>query len=92
MFTWNKPAYACLATRIPGGERITEEKLCAAEAAEDFLFSVGLENFRVRRMGDAAKIQVPAAQIARVIENRERIVAELKKFYSDVVLDLEVRE
>ncbi len=91
LFTWDKPAYACLATRIPTGEPITEEKLRATEVAEGFLFSHGLTDFRVRRMGDVAKIQVPANQIEKVIENRERIIAELKQYYSDVLLDLEVR-
>lgn len=92
LFTWDKPAYACLATRIPAGEPITEEKLKATETAEDFLFSLGLKDFRVRRLGDAAKIQVPAGQIGMVIENRERILAELKTYYSAVWLDLEVRK
>lgn len=92
LFTWDKPAYACLATRIPTGERITEEKLRTTEAAEDFLFSLGLKDFRVRRFGEAAKIQVPDAQIGKVIENREIIFTELKKYYSAVLLDLEVRE
>lgn len=92
LFTWNKPAYACLATRIPTGEQITEEKLKATEAAEDFLFSLGLSDFRVRKMGTAAKIQVVDSQINKVIENKERIISELKKYYSAVLLDLEVRE
>lgn len=91
LFTWDKPAYACLATRIPAGETMTEEKLKATEAAEDFLFSLGLKDFRVRRMGDAAKIQVPADQIGKILENRERILSKLKKNYSAVLLDLEVR-
>lgn len=91
LFTWDKPAYACLATRIPVGETITEEKLKATEAAEDFLFSLGLKDFRVRRMGDVAKIQVPADQIGKVIENREIILTEFKKYYAAVLLDLEVR-
>ena len=91
LFTWDKPAYACLATRIPAGETMTEEKLEATEAAEDFLFSLGLKDFRVRRMGEAAKIQVPANQIGQIVENRERILSELKKYYSVVLLDLEVR-
>ncbi|MGN1267130.1 MAG: ATP-dependent sacrificial sulfur transferase LarE [Dorea sp.] len=91
LFTWDKPAYACLATRIPVGETITEEKLKATEAAEDFLFSLGLKDFRVRRMGDVAKIQVPTDQIGRVIENREIILTEFKKYYAAVLLDLEVR-
>lgn len=92
LFTWDKPAYACLATRIPTGEIITSEKLRAAEEAEDFLFSLGLRDFRVRRTGDAARIQVSAADVEKIIENRERTVEELKKHYSAVLLDLEVRE
>ena len=92
LFTWDKPSYACLATRIPTGEPITEEKLKATEMSENFLFSLGLKDFRVRRIGDTAKIQVPAGQIGKVIENREVILAELKKYYDAVLLDLEVRE
>ncbi len=92
LFTWNKPAYACLATRVPFGERITEEKLKSTEASEDFLFSLGLKNFRVRRFGGAAKIQVTSDQIENIIENREIILTELRKYYTDVMLDLKVRE
>ena len=91
LFTWNKPAYACLATRVPFGAVITEEALRTTELAEDFLFSLGLKDFRVRRLGEAARIQVPDAQIEKVMENRERILAKLRKYYSAVLLDLEVR-
>lgn len=92
LFTWDKPAYACLATRVPFGEKITEEKLKITEAAEDFLFSLGLKNFRVRMFGGAAKIQVTYAQLENIIENREIILAELGKYYTDVTLDLKVRK
>lgn len=92
LFTWDKPAYACLATRIPTGEIITEEKLWATEETEDFLFSLGLKDFRVRRLGENAKIQVPVTQIGIIIENRKSILTELKKYYSAVLLDLEVRK
>ena len=91
LFTWNKGAYACLATRIPTGERITLEKLAATEKAEDFLFALGFSDFRVRKIGTAAKLQLPAAQLIRALEKRGEILAELKKYYSDVVLDLEAR-
>ena len=91
LFTWDKPAYACLATRIPSGEMITSDKLYATETAENFLFSLGLKDFRVRRFGGAAKIQIPDGQFEKVLENRARILAELKKYYSAVLLDLEVR-
>ena len=91
LFTWNKPAYACLATRIPTGERITKEKLEATEAAESYLFSLGFSDFRVRRIGDTAKLQIPASQLGRVMDHREKIVTELKQYYSTVLLDLEGR-
>lgn len=91
LFTWDKPAYACLATRIPAGETITEEKLVATEASEKYLSALGLTDFRVRRMGDAARLQVQADQMEKVIRNREKIVQELKRYYTAVLLDLEPR-
>lgn len=92
LFTWDKPAYACLATRVSFGESITKEKVEATEASEDFLFTLGLKNFRVRRFKDAAKIEVTADQIEIIIKNRELILKELKQYYSDVMLDLKVRK
>lgn len=92
LFTWNKPAYACLATRISTGEAITEKKLKTTEAAEDFLFSLGLTDFRVRMVGNGAKIQASLDDIDKVIENRNKIYDKLKQYYSNVLLDLEVRE
>lgn len=91
LFTWDKPAYACLATRIPAGERITEEKLTATEAAEAYLSSLGFTDFRVRRMGDMARLQFPEGQLRRVMEKREEIVRELRRYYTAVLLDLEAR-
>ncbi|MDO4489409.1 MAG: ATP-dependent sacrificial sulfur transferase LarE [Eubacteriales bacterium] len=91
LFTWDKPAYACLATRIRTGEKITAEKLIATETAETYLFSLGFTDFRVRMVGDTAKLQVPAGQLDMILSHREEILSELKKYYSTVVLDLEVR-
>lgn len=91
LFTWNKPAYACLATRIPSGERITSEKLTATEESEKYLFSLGFIDFRVRRMGDAARLQFPETQMEEVLARRSEIITELKKYYSAVLLDLESR-
>lgn len=88
---WNKPAYACLSTRIPTGELITKEKLERTERAENFLFSLGFTDFRVRMSGNAAKLQIPASQMEKVIKNRTLIVRELKQYYSAVTLDLEAR-
>ncbi len=91
LFTWDKPAYACLATRIPTGTVITEADLAKTEAAEGFLASLGFTDFRVRMMGDAARIQVAKPQAGRVLEKREEILEGLKKYYTAVLLDLEVR-
>ena len=91
LFTHDKPAYACLATRIPTGEPITPDKLRRTETAESFLSSLGLRDFRVRSVGDTAKLQVTAADLPRVLKFRQEILTELKKHYSGIVLDLEVR-
>lgn len=91
IFTWDKPAYSCLATRINQNEKITEEKLHITEVAEDFLFSLGFNNFRVRMIGDKAKIQISEDQFEKMLQCRKDIVEELKKYYSDVLLDLEAR-
>jgi uncharacterized protein len=56
--TWNKPAFACLASRIPYGERIDREKLSRVEKAEDFLRAKGFRQFRVRSHENLARIEV----------------------------------
>lgn len=91
LFTWDKPAYACLATRVPTGETITAEKLAATERAEGFLAELGFSDFRVRQMNGAARIQLPEAQLPQLLQQRERILAALKPLYGTVLLDLEVR-
>lgn len=91
LFTWDKPAYACLATRIPTGEQITALKLERTEKAEGYLASMGFRDFRVRTMGDSAKIQVTEADLEKLINYRPEIAKELKKYYESVMLDLEVR-
>ena len=92
LFTWDKPAYACLATRIPTGEAITQEKLERTEKAEGYLASLGFRDFRVRSQADAAKLQVTGQDLPRVLEHREEITKELKQYYKAVLLDLEVRK
>lgn len=91
LFTWNKPAYACLATRVPTGEVITAEKLQRTERAEQYLFSMGFTDFRVRLLGNCARIQLPEEQLPLLLNERAAILTELKKYYSAVLLDLEVR-
>lgn len=91
LFTWDKPSYACLATRVPTGERITPEKLAATEAAEGALAALGFSDVRVRLWNGAARIQVPESQMARVLERRAEILSALGPLYEAVVLDLAAR-
>ena len=91
LFTWDKPAYACLATRIPEGEEITREKLEKTERAERYLASLGFTDIRVRSADGNARIQVPEEQLGMVIAQRERILDKLGEIYKTVSLDLEVR-
>jgi uncharacterized protein len=91
LFTWNKPAYACLATRIPTGTVITEEILTKTEHAESKLFSMGFTDFRIRYFDGAARVQVPESQFIRVMEKKEEILANLKPYYQAVLLDMEAR-
>jgi uncharacterized protein len=71
--TWDKPAFACLASRIPYGERIDREKLSRVEKAEDYLRARGFRQFRVRSHGDIARIEAA----------RE----ERSKFFDEALLD-----
>ena len=91
LFTWNKPDYACLATRVATGEELTVEKLSATECAEDYLHSLGFTDFRIRLKDGVGKIQINEAQLPKLLENRKGILEFLKKYYNSVVLDLEVR-
>ena len=84
---WNKPAYACLATRILTGEEITAEKLRTTEQAESLLFSMGFRDFRVRMRGDAALIQVTGEQYEQALSMQEEISKTLAGMYSDITID-----
>lgn len=87
--TWDKPAMACLSSRIPYGTPVTVEALDQVGAAEAFLRGLGLRQLRVRHHTDVARIEVEAQDIAIVIEHRERIVRRLKNLgYSYVTIDL----
>ena len=91
LFTWDKPAYACLATRVPTGTAITREALEKVERGEDALFKLGFTDFRVRLLGDAARIQLPEAQMERAAGLHEEIVKALEADFSAVLLDLKGR-
>ena len=91
LFTWDKPAYACLATRIAAGEPITAEKLTRTENAENYLFSLGFADFRVRSRNETAVIQLREEQFPLFAQYRKAIAAELRQWYGEVFLDTEGR-
>ena len=91
LFTWEKPAYACLATRIPTGTAIRADRLQAVERAEMQMREMGFQDFRVRMYGDAARIQVRAEQFALALEKRKEIMERLGGLFDGVLLDLNVR-
>jgi len=91
LFTWDKPAYACLATRIETGRMIDGRLLRRTERAEEALREMDFSDFRVRTVGESAKLQMTEKQIPAVITYRERILEKLGAEYESVLLDLEVR-
>ena len=88
----DKPAAACLSSRIPYGERITSEKLAQVEDAEEFLRFLGFRHVRVRHHGDIARIEVPKELMGSFQDPkvRKRVIRKLKELgFKYIVLDLE---
>lgn len=87
--TWEKPSFACLASRIPYGDLITDDKLRMAERAEAFLLAAGFRQVRVRIHGEIARIEVLPEDFERLLSFRQQIVAELKSIgFRYISLDL----
>ncbi|MDY6399849.1 MAG: ATP-dependent sacrificial sulfur transferase LarE [Synergistales bacterium] len=89
--TWNKPSFACLASRFVYGEPITKEKLKMVEDAEQLLMDLGFKQFRVRIHGKIARIEVMPEDFCKLIEEntRSKIYDTLKNLgFSYVTLDL----
>ena len=91
LFTWDKPAYACLATRVPAGTPIDEATLARVEGAEAALFGMGFADFRVRVFHGAARLQLPAGQLAGAVARRAAIREALAPWFETVLLDLKER-
>jgi uncharacterized protein len=75
---WNKPANACLSSRIPYGSEVTPEKLSQIEKAEAALRRLGFEGFRVRHHDRIARLELAPEDLPRAIEERETLVAAVK--------------
>ena len=87
--TWDKPAMACLSSRIPYGTPVTVQALDRIGAAEAFVRGLGIRQLRVRHHDDVARIEVEPEALALVVEHRERIVRRLKNLgYKYVTVDL----
>lgn len=90
--TWDKPAFACLSSRFPYGMRITRELLRQVDAAEQFLYDLGIRQFRVRHHGKLARIELDAEEInlLRHKETRKQINLYFNEIgYGHVTLDLQ---
>lgn len=89
--TWNKPSYACLASRVPYGSRLTIELLRRIEKAEAVLKELGFGQFRVRDHGDTARIELMTLEMEKMMGHhvRECVVREFRRLgYKYVALDL----
>lgn len=90
--TWDKPAMACLSSRVPYGERISREKLEQVDRAEQLLRDLGYRQVRVRHHGEVARIELPAEDIPRFFEDglAEPIARRFKDLgFQYVTLDLQ---
>ena len=90
--TWEKPSYACLASRFVYGETITKEKLRMVEQAEELLMEKGFRQMRVRIHGTLARIEVPKEAFAHIMqeETREEIIAAFRTYgFHYVTFDLQ---
>ena len=91
LFTWDKPAYACLATRIPTGTPIAGGDLKRVERGEKALFALGFSDFRIRLYHGAARIQLTAADFARLPQARAQVEEALRPDFDAVLVDLRSR-
>jgi len=90
--SWDKPAMACLASRIPYGTALTVEKLAMVEKAEDVLHQLGFRHCRVRHHGKLARIEVPTEAFSKILANEtaHEIVHRLRMLgFKHISLDLE---
>lgn len=91
LYTWDKPSYACLASRFVYGETITEEKLSMVEKAEQLLLNMSFSQMRVRIHGQMARIEVLPEEFELLMkkENRENIVKNFRQYgFTYVTMDL----
>lgn len=91
LFTWDKPSYACLATRIPTGTVITQEALEKVERGEQLLREAGFRDIRIRLHGNAAVLQFPQEDMERAWTRREELHNMLSPLFPLATIDLAPR-
>ena len=91
LFTWNKPAYACLATRIPAGTPIDGETMNKVERAEVALAGLGFSDFRARISGSDVRLELTEKDMAHLMECRAEVCAALETDFDGIALDLHPR-
>ena len=88
--TWDKPAAACLSSRVPYGTPVTVTVLSNVGRAESALRRLGFRQLRVRHYGDTARIELEGPDLVRAVEQRDAVVAAVRSAgYRYVTLDLE---
>ncbi len=86
---WDKPAAACLSSRFPYGAPITVEKLAQVEEAEDFLWELGFQQYRVRHHGEIARIEVGEVEMSRLLAQAAAIVERFRQIgFAYITMDL----
>ncbi len=89
--TWDKPAYACLATRVPTGTPLSADQLHRVELGEAVLSDLGFWDFRLRLRNNGALLQVTEPQLSLALEKRQEITERLTPLFAEVSLDLRAR-
>jgi uncharacterized protein len=85
-----KPAFACLASRFPYGVKITKERLKQVQSAEEYLFSLGIKQSRVRYHDHIARIEVASDDFHTILSHAKKVIKRFKKLgFTYITLDLE---
>lgn len=87
---WDRPSFACLASRFPAGRELTKKDLKKIEKVEEKIFDLGVKQLRIRDFGEEARIEVWPEDMDKIIDNHDKVVNLLKEEgYEKIFLDLE---
>lgn len=92
LFTWDKPAYACLATRVPGGMEIRADLLEKVERGEEALAKLGFSGFRLRLTQTGARLEITEDQFPLLVQLRKDVLSALENDFFEITLNLKPRK